>query len=125
MAKRILEVGGGARFWAYISPQNDTAKNVTKWAVNFEQGNWAGSITSENPQEILQTPGLSGIFNVKVMASGPRFKWHELTPQAGTKPGVIGCNSNCAAMVGIVSTPDGSDANYWTVWDAFCDPEAS
>lgn len=114
-------LGGGAQFWAYISPQNDTSKNVTKWSVTLQQqdGNWSGTITSENPQQILKTPGLSGVFNVKVTASGPNMKEKELTPQQGSKPDV-GCNDNCAAMVGIVSNADGTDANYWTVWDAIC-----
>ncbi len=114
-------LGGGAQFWAYISPQNNTEENVTKWEVRLEQqdGNWTGVITSANPQQILQTPNLSGLFNVAVIASGPKFGSKRLTPQSGSKPN-IGCNSNCAAMVGIVSNPDGTDANYWTVWDAFC-----
>jgi hypothetical protein len=117
-----LEVGKGAKFWAYISPSNNTAKAVTKWSVTIAQkdGNWIGTITSANPYEQLQTPGLSGVFNVKVTGSGPKMPEHQLTPQAGSNPD-IGCNSNCAAMVGIVATPDGTDANYWTVWDAYCE----
>jgi len=42
-----------------------------------------------------------------------------LKPQAGSKSD-IGCISNCAAMVGIVADPGGANAQYWTVWDAFC-----
>lgn len=41
---------------------------------------------------------------------------------SGSKPD-IGCNTNCASMVGIVATENGSDANYWTTWDAFCKEE--
>jgi hypothetical protein len=116
-----LTLGGGAQFWAYVSPQNNTQQNVTRWAVKLEQvgGNWTGTITSDDPYRTLQTPGLSGAFNVTVTASGPRFGQKQLTPQSGSQPNV-GCNSNCAAMVGIVSSPDGTDANYWTVWDAIC-----
>lgn len=116
-----FELGGGAQFWAYISPQNDTSSNVTKWSVTLEQqdGNWSGTITSDNPTETLKTPDLSGIFNVTVKASGPKFEEKTLSPQQGSKP-TVGCNSNCAAMVGIVSNEDGTDANYWTVWDAVC-----
>lgn len=114
-------LGGGAQFWAYVSPQNNTSQNVTWWQVRLQQtgGNWAGTITSDNPQQILQTPELSGTFDVAVIASGPGFSQKRLTPQSGSKPN-IGCNSNCAAMVGIVSNADGTDANYWTTWDAIC-----
>jgi hypothetical protein len=116
-----LTLGKGASFWAYVSPQNHTSTNVTSWSVKITQqgGNWTGEITSKNPQQQLQTPNLSGIFDVVVEASGPKFKEKKLTPQSGSKPDV-GCNSNCAAMIGIVSNPDGTDANYWTVWDAIC-----
>ena len=119
-----LTLGNGAKFWAYVSPQNHTSTNVTSWSVTIQQqgGNWSGKITSKNPYQQLQTPGLSGIFNVTVEASGPKFKEKKLTPQSGSKPDV-GCNSNCAAMIGIVSNPDGTDANYWTVWDAICSRE--
>lgn len=116
-----LEIGGGAKFWAYISPQEDTSKYVTKWTVKIEQkdGNWAGSITSDNPTEVLQTPGLSGVFNVTVLASGPNFNEKTLT-NVSWSPADVGCNSNCASMVGIVAVKGGGDANYWTTWDAVC-----
>jgi hypothetical protein len=117
-----LQVGNGAVFWAYISPQNDTAKAVTKWSVTISQGNWSGQITSANPQQQLQTPRLSGTFTVAVTGSGPNMPEQKLTPQQGSNPD-IGCNSNCASMVGIVATPDRKSANYWTVWDAFCEPK--
>lgn len=116
-----LEVGKGAKFWAYISPSNNTAKVVTKWSVTIQQrdGNWIGTITSDNPQQTLQTPGLSGIFNVIVVGSGPNMKPHQL--QVSGSPPDIGCNSNCASMVGIVANPEGTDATYWTTWDAYCE----
>jgi hypothetical protein len=117
----FLKETGGAKFWAYISPQNNTAEAVTSWRVVLQQqgGNWQGEITSQNPHQILATPGLSGVFNVTVTASGPGFPETTLTPQPDSKPDV-GCNANCHAMIGIVATPDGKGANYWTVWDAFC-----
>ncbi len=61
-----LELGDGVQFWAYISPQNETSKYVTKREVRLEQqdGNWTGSINSDDPTKMLQTPGLSGIFMV-------------------------------------------------------------
>lgn len=114
-----LSTAAGAVFWAYISPQNNTDQVVTDWSVTLTQGNWIGTITSANPQQQLQTPGLSGIFQVVVTGSGPNMPSQQLSPQAGSKAD-IGCNNNCAAMVGIVATPQGDSANYWTVWDAFC-----
>ncbi|MEM9542710.1 MAG: hypothetical protein AAGA60_24865 [Cyanobacteria bacterium P01_E01_bin.42] len=125
MSKMIGNVakhsGKGAQFWAYVSPQNDTENMVTQWTVKIEatDNNWVGIITSDNPKEILQTPNLSGIFKVTVTASGVKFSEKNLSPTSDSKPD-IGCNSNCAAMVGIVATADGTDANYWTVWDALC-----
>lgn len=116
-----ISLGSGAQFWAYVSPQNNTSQNVTQWQVTIQQqdGNWSGTITSDNPEQMLQTPGLSGIFNVTVTASGPNMSEQQLTPQSGSNPN-IGCNANCSAMVGIVSNEDGTSANYWTVWDALC-----
>lgn len=115
------QLGGGAQFWAYVSGQNETPRRVTSWEVRLEQegGNWVGTITSENPHEILRTPGLSGLFSVQVTASGPEFGKTDLTPLPDSKPN-IGCNSNCASFVGIVASPDAIGANYWTVWDAIC-----
>ena len=68
-------LGNGAQFWAYVSPQHETSKYVTKWQVRIEQtdGNWSGIIDSDNPEKILQTPDLSGIFKVTVRASGPEI----------------------------------------------------
>jgi hypothetical protein len=119
--KAKYQGGGGAQFWAYISPQHETEKNVTKWMVKFEQedGNWSDFVDYRDPTKIVKTPNLSGVFNVIVTASGPLFKEKRLTNLPDSKPD-IGCNSNCFAMVGIVATEDGKDANYWTVWDAFC-----
>jgi hypothetical protein len=122
VASGEIVLGNGAQFWAYISSQNETEKYVKDWSVKFEQqdGNWSGTITSDNPYVNLQTPGLSGLFNVTVTATvGAVLQPRTLSPQAGSKPN-IGCNSNCAAMVGIVATPGGANAEYWTVWDAYC-----
>jgi len=124
-AQSQLSLGGGAQFWAYLSPQNDTAKMITTWRVSLSQGNWADSITSENPTKQIKTPGLSGIFQVKVeVLSGSTGSWQEIPPLSGST-NEIGCNSNCAAMVGIVADstnpPIGSiNAKFWTVWDALC-----
>ena len=119
--KARFKGGGGAQFWAYVSPQHETEQNVTRWEVKLEQkdGNWSGSISSDEPEKILQTPNLAGVFTVRVTASGPLFAEKQLTNLPDSKPD-IGCNSNCFAMVGIVATEDGQSAHYWTVWDAFC-----
>lgn len=117
----ILELGGGAQFWVYISPQNNTPLYVTKWEVTIQQidGNWSSSINSDQPHQQLKTPELSGVFKVTVKASGPNFPETILSPQASSKTDV-GCNSNCAAMVGIVAKESCDGAAYWTVWDAMC-----
>ncbi|WP_294211377.1 hypothetical protein [uncultured Chryseobacterium sp.] len=120
-----LVVGGGAQFWAYLSPENDTSKMITQWKVTFSQGNWSDSISNENPTKQLKTPGLSGIFDIKVETlSGSTGTWRAIPPKDGSK-NQIGCNSNCAAMVGIVAdstspAPGAVNAHFWTVWDAFC-----
>lgn len=120
-----LQVGGGAQFWVYISPENDTVKMITQWKVTFSQGNWSDTISSEQPTRQIKTDGLSGIFDIKVeMMSGSTGTWREIPPQEGSK-NQIGCNSNCASMVGIVADsttpqPGAINAHFWTTWDAFC-----
>ncbi|MGJ3233092.1 MAG: hypothetical protein ACFE0P_14980 [Oceanicaulis sp.] len=122
MAKsRTLEVGAdkGAQFWAYISPSNNTAQVLTDWEITLTQkdGDWTGKM-SKNGDQQLQTPGLSGVFDVKVVASGNGWGPTEL--QAKGSPSDVGCNSNCASMVGIVADQGGGGATYWTTWDAIC-----
>jgi len=120
-----VNLGDGAQFWAYISPQNDTEKMITNWRVTLSQGNWKDSITSEEPEKMLKTPGLSGIFEVQVeVLSGSTGQWQEIPPVPESTH-EIGCGYNCAAMVGIVadstSPPIGSiNAKFWTVWNAIC-----
>lgn len=116
-----LILGNGAQFWTYISPQNETASRVTEWHVQIEQANgeWRGDIDSTNPRQKATTPGLSGKFNLVVTASGPNFPKTTLSPLPDSQPD-IGCNSNCAAMIGIVANEAGTGAHYWTVWDALC-----
>ncbi|WP_336961031.1 hypothetical protein [Chryseobacterium contaminans] len=120
-----LQLGGGAQFWVYLSPQNDTAKMITKWRVTFSQGNWNDSISSDNPTKQIQTPNLSGIFEIKVeLLSSSTGTWRQIPSQAGSH-NEIGCNSNCASMVGIVADstnpPIGAiNAHFWTTWDAMC-----
>lgn len=121
-----LKLGGGAQFWVYLSPQNDTAKVVKKWSVTFSQGNWSDSITSDNPTKQIQTPNLSGKFDIKVTET--RYSTNPPSeidiPAMPPSTNVIGCNSNCASMVGIVADEKpllgGSNAKFWTTWDALC-----
>lgn len=118
-----LKLGGGAQFWVYISPKNNTAKYLKKWSVTFSQGRWSGTITSANPEQNLQTPGLSGVFKLKVVGTiGPILQPHALSPGAGCNAD-IGCNSNCSSMVTIVAKAGGTDATYCTTWDAICSPK--
>jgi hypothetical protein len=113
----------GAAFWAYLSPQNNTSHAVSMFRVVLTQGNYTGEMTRSQPT--LQTPGMSGIFNVQVFASfGASQAIVELKPLPNTKPN-IGCNSNCKGMIGIVADATGTNANYWTVWDALCNGPAS
>ena len=61
-----VKLGGGAQFWVYLSPQNNTASVVKGWSVKFSQWNWCDTITSENPTKQIQTKGLSGTFDIEV-----------------------------------------------------------
>ena len=116
-----LSLGKGAQFWAYISPQNRTGQRLVSWKVEVSRDGWRGSIDSRNPQAHLQTPNLSGVFDVRVTVclAGPSPVELVLQPSPGSQPG-IGCDVNCAAMIGIVVNEDGTSATYWTTWDAMC-----
>ncbi len=124
-APASIQLGNGAQFWVYLSPENNTVKMIGTWRVTFSQGNWIGTISSENPTQMLQTPNLSGIFDIKVeLLSGSTGTWRQIPPQQGST-NEIGCNSNCASMVGIVADsttppPGAINAHFWTTWDAFC-----
>lgn len=125
-APDTVQLGGGAQFWVYLSPQNNTKEVVKKWKVIFSQGNWTGSISSDNPQQVLQTPGLSGIFDIQVLEwTGSTLEGQPIPPQPGSR-NQIGCNSNCASMVGILADAEPShligapNATFWTTWDAMC-----
>lgn len=128
-SSKELKLGNGAQFWVYLSPQNNTANVVKGWSVTFSQGNWSDSITSENPTKQIQTPNLSGNFDIKITekdfsTNPPREV--DIPAQAPSR-NVIGCNSNCSSMVGIVADEKpllgGSNAQFWTTWDALCSNE--
>ena len=121
-----MKLGKGAQFWVYLSPQNNTAEVVKGWSVTFTQGNWSGTISSEKPEEQLQTPDLSGIFDIVItqtdFSTNPPRKVD--IPAKAPSNNQIGCNSNCASMVGIVADDKpkvgGSNSTFWTTWDALC-----
>jgi hypothetical protein len=114
------QLGGGAQFWVYISPQNNTAEVVKDWTVELSQGDWSGTITSDMNPPSLKTDGLSGEFDVRVIWSQPPKEIViELEPGPGCQPN-IGCNENCASMITIVANEQGNGATYCTTWDAFC-----
>ncbi|QTD38668.1 hypothetical protein JL193_05185 [Polaribacter batillariae] len=121
-----MKLGGGAQFWVYLSPQNNTVDVVKGWQVKFSQGNWSDSITSENPTKQIKTPNLSGNFTIELTAlnhsTNPPTRVN-IPAQAGSE-NVIGCNSNCASFVGIVANEKpllgGVNAQFWTTWDAIC-----
>lgn len=113
-------LGNGAQFWVFLSDENETTKLISDWEVVFRHHyeNWSGTISSEKPHKILQTPNLAGIFHVTVKARIVNQKeFSEIEPHVGSNRN-IGCNSNCAAMVGIIASACGTKAGYWTVWDA-------
>jgi hypothetical protein len=110
--------GNGAMFFPYISPANDTATWVTRWVILVQQGNWMGLLTSNNPQA-LASKGLSGIFQVTVLASGPNLPWSLLVPQDGSTA-EIGVGLTCVGIVGVVAAPNRNTAQFWTVRDAVC-----
>ncbi|MBQ4819176.1 hypothetical protein [Aquimarina sp. MMG016] len=130
-ANSELKLGGGAQFWVYLSPQNDTAKVVKGWSVTLSQGNWSDSITSENPTKQIKTPNLSGTFDIKITetdySTNPPRQID--IPAQAPSTNKIGCNSNCASMVGIVANekglPGGANAKFWTTWDAMCASKVS
>lgn len=113
----------GASFGAYLSPEYGTAALVTTWSVRVEQqqGSWSGTITSDDPAQILRAPGLSGRFSVTVIAAGPHLPEKQLSPVSSVRADVS-CSGHCRALVGIVASPDGTDAAYWTTSDAICAP---
>ena len=124
-APQTIQLGNGAQFWVYLSPVNDTALMIQKWRVTFSQGNWKDMISSEDPTKHIQTPNLSGIFDLSVeVLSGSTGTWVPVPPQEGSNH-TIGCNANCSSMVGIVADSmfpvvGSVNAHFWTTWDALC-----
>ena len=121
-----VKLGGGAQFWVYLSPQNNTANVVKGWSVKFSQGNWSDTITSENPTKQIKTPNLSGNFDIEVTAlnSSTNPPMRVNVPAQEGSANVIGCNANCASFVGLVADEKpllgGVNVKFWTTWDAMC-----
>ena len=121
-----MNLGGGAQFWVYLSPDNQTKDRVKGWSVTFSQGRWSDTIDASNPTKVIKTPNLSGIFDIEVTEMD--YSTHPARtiaiPAKPPSTNKIGCNDNCAAMVGIVADEDrtlgGSNAKFWTTWDALC-----
>jgi hypothetical protein len=114
------DLGSGAYFWIYLSPQHETEKVITDWTVTLTQGDKIWSIHSTDPEPTLKTLGGSGVFEVRVEWRNPETKVVQLLkPLPESKP-EIGCNENCAGMIGLLAPGEGEEAGYWTVWDAFC-----
>lgn len=115
-----IPLGGGAVFWVYISPQNNTPGVLGSWEVTFKQGDWTGTITSKNPREHIKAPDKDGIFSVSVKGS---VKPKEIVAPFPPKPpstDKIGCGIKCGSFVGLVADPNGQWVSYWTTWNAIC-----
>jgi len=106
------DLGAGARFVLYVSAAVKEAKPKAVFRAHLTQGNWSGTVSSEDP--ILQTDGMSGNFELKVDYSEPPADF--IAPLDG--PSDIGCNENCFSIIEI--RIDGEKLFYETVWDAGC-----
>lgn len=116
-----IDLGGGAVFWAYLSPKNNTAERIKNWKIEItsEDGSWTGVITSDNPKEMPKAKGIGGVFNVNVTIQAPGSAPIEISPKPPSTA-QIGCNENCAAMVTIVADESGFGAQFVTTWCAVC-----
>lgn len=108
------ELGGGAQFVLYVTAAVTEAKPKAVFRANLSQGNWAGTVSSDQKPPILQTDGMSGVFQLKVDYSEPPAEF--IAPIEG--PSEIGCNENCFSIIEI-GIKDGK-LFYETTWDAGC-----
>lgn len=120
-----VELGGGAQFWGYLSGMYNTQEIIKDFTITLRHktSDWMGVITYEDYKNgMIKTPGLSGDFQVTVVASGTTFEEKQLEladdPTIPHNPD-ISCNANNAGMIGIVATEDGKDARYWTISNAY------
>ncbi len=111
----------GAHFWVSISSKNETAEKLKDWKVVFchLKTGWIGEINSDNPNQNLFTPGLSGLFSVEAFVTGPHDEWQKIEAEEGTNP-MIGCKKHCASMVEISRKSSSSAFQYSTKWNVLC-----
>lgn len=116
-----VNLDNGARFWVSISPQKNTVDVVKNWIVTFSQGSWKESITFKNPTKQIQTPNLSGEFNIIITKSDTSLNLARTVniPALPPSKNIINCDSNCDLMVGIIAHEDSSfcsvNARFWTI----------
>jgi hypothetical protein len=108
------ELGGGAQFVLYVSSAVKEAKPKAVFRAHLSQGDWSGTVSSDQNPPILKTNGMSGVFQLKVDYSEPPAEF--IAPIEG--PSEIGCNENCFSMIEI--DIDGEKLFYETTWDAGC-----
>ncbi len=110
----------GAEILGYSSPTNDTDKRFPDWKIEVSQGNYEDLITPYNNP--LQTPGLSGEFQVRVFVrcpeTGEYLLWKD---KEGNETGVVGVGENCIGMVIFYALAEtGCEGTYYTVYNAVC-----
>lgn len=108
------ELGGGAQFVLYVSSAVSEAKPKAVFRAHLSQGDWSGTVSSDQEPPILKTDGMSGIFQLSVDYSEPPAEF--IAPLEG--PSELGCNDNCFSMVKIGI--EGDKLSYTTTWDAAC-----
>ncbi|MGN6815189.1 MAG: hypothetical protein ACTHK3_03780 [Solirubrobacterales bacterium] len=108
------ELGGGAQFVMYVSEAVSEAKPKAVFRAHLRQGDWSGTVSSDQNPPILKTDGMSGIFQLKVDYSEPPAEF--IAELIG--PSELGCNENCFSMVKI-DIEDGK-LSCSTTWDAAC-----
>lgn len=112
----------GAQFAVYISPSNNTDENLTEWEVTISQGIWSDTITSNNPEVLIQSPGLSGEFGVVVRGTGPQMSSRQLTNISSESGPNVNCSVNCSSLIVLRSTDEsGTDTMYYTLSNTICD----
>lgn len=110
------ELGGGAQFVLYVSSAVREAKPKAVFRAHLKQGDWSGTVSSDQSPPILKTDGMSGIFQLEVDYSEPPAEF--IATLVG--PSEIGCNENCFSMIEIGIGEDGK-LFYETTWDAACE----
>lgn len=108
----VEDLGRGARFVLYVSSAVKEARPRAVFTAHLKQGDWDGTVSSDHP--ILQTDGMSGVFELNVDYTEPPAEF--IAPVDG--PSEIGCNESCVSMIEIGL--EGEKLIYETTWDAVC-----